>query len=202
MKNSDRRSKGNPNNGGSNQNFNRLAPVNNSKMKNRNRMGGGGGGLSLQAFANAKTKTDGYNPALIKKQREFYKNAKYVNKYKKSLKQQNQEQGSSQATKSIEDRSEKREVSERYQGKRKTGNNKSAYSLKEIYEKKLEEEEKARMEKEAIIDTKKRKKEESEGRRKAQREKMLKRTRSGQPIMKYRIEHLLQTIQGSNSSKA
>ncbi|KAJ9543131.1 hypothetical protein OSB04_022838 [Centaurea solstitialis] len=54
-------SKGNPNNGGINSNSNRsLAPVNNnnnSKMKkNRNR---------LQAFANAKTKTDGYNPALI-----------------------------------------------------------------------------------------------------------------------------------------
>ncbi|KAI3678997.1 hypothetical protein L6452_38302 [Arctium lappa] len=198
MKNSDRSSKGNPNNGGSNQNFNRIAPVNNSKMKNRNRMGGGGGGLSLQAFANAKTKNDGYNPALIKKQREFYKNAKCVNKYKKSLKQQNQEQGSSQATKSIEDRNENKEVGERYQGKRKTGK-KSAYSLKEIYEKKQEEEEKVRMEKEAIIDAKKRKKDESEGRRKAQREKMLKRTRSGQPIMKYRIEHLLQTIQGSNS---
>ncbi|XP_024981795.1 vicilin-like seed storage protein At2g18540 isoform X2 [Cynara cardunculus var. scolymus] len=197
MKNSARISKGNANNGGSNQNFNRLAPVNNSKMKNRNRMGGGGGGLSLQAFANAKTKTDGYNPALIKKQREFYKNAKYVNKYKKSLKQQNQEQGSSQATKSVEDRNENKEVGERHRGKRQTGN-KSAYSLKEIYEKKREEEEKARMEKEAIIDAKKRKKEESEGRRKAQREKMLKRTRSGQPIMKYRIEHLLQTIQGSN----
>ncbi|KVI08224.1 hypothetical protein Ccrd_013405 [Cynara cardunculus var. scolymus] len=55
----------------------------------RNIMGGEGGGLSLKAFANAKTKTDGYNAALIKKQREFYKNAKYVNKYKKSLKQQN-----------------------------------------------------------------------------------------------------------------
>ena len=96
----------------------------------------------------------------------------------------------------MQDRSEKREVGERYQGKRKTGN-KSAYSLKEIYDKKREEEEKARMEKEAIIDAKKRKKEESEGRRRAQREKMLKRTRSGQPIMKYRIEHLLQTIQSS-----
>ncbi|MFS8014414.1 hypothetical protein Hanom_Chr15g01344211 [Helianthus anomalus] len=93
--------KGNPNNGGNNQKSSFLAPVNNKMMKkNRSRLGGGG--LSLQAFANAKSKNDGYNPALIKKQREFYKNAKYVNKYKKSQKHPNQGQSSSQATELIE----------------------------------------------------------------------------------------------------
>ena len=39
---------------------------------------------------------------LTEKQREFYKNAKYVNKYKKIQKQPDQGEGSSQATKSIE----------------------------------------------------------------------------------------------------
>lgn len=192
MKNSGRLSS----NGGNNQKSNGLAPVNNNKMKkNKTRMGSGGGGLSLQAFANAKTKNDGYNPALIKKQREFYKNAKCVNKYKKSQKHEKEEPGSSQSTKSIEGTSETRKGGKAYQGKRNNGN-KLAYSLKEIYNKKREEEEKVRMEKEAIIKAKKEEKEKSEARRKAQREKMFKRTRSGQPIMKYRIEHLLQTIQG------
>lgn len=96
----------------------------------------------------------------------------------------------------LQDGIENKEVSERYQGKRKNGK-KTAYSLDAIYNKKREEEEKARMEKEAIIKAKKEEKEKSEARRKAQRENMFKRTRSGQPIMRYRIENLLQTIQGS-----
>ncbi|KAD4584506.1 hypothetical protein E3N88_22107 [Mikania micrantha] len=144
--------KGNPNNGGNNKKSTGLAPVNTGKMKkNRTRMGGGG--LSLQAFANAKSKNDGYNPALIKKQREFYKNAKYVNKYKKSQKQPYQGQGSSQATKFSEGTSESRETSERQSGKPK-----KAYRLEEIYRQKREEEHKARMEKDAIIKLKKKKK--------------------------------------------
>ncbi|CAI9300515.1 unnamed protein product [Lactuca saligna] len=188
MKNNGRTS----NDGGNYQKSGALAPVNNNKMKkNKMRMGSVGGGLSLQAFANAKAKNDGYNPALIKKQREFYKNAKCVNKYKKSQKQQNKAQDSSQSTRFVEGRSENRE-----KGKKNYGN-KMAFSLKEIYNKKREEEEKERMEKEAMLKTRKEEKEKSEARRKDKREKMFKRTRSGQPIMKYRIEHLLQTIQGT-----
>ncbi|KAK9070088.1 hypothetical protein SSX86_010487 [Deinandra increscens subsp. villosa] len=195
MKNGGRISNGNPNNGGNNHKSKGLAPVNNHKMKkNRNRMGGGG--LSLQAFANAKSKNDGYNPALIKKQREFYKNAKCVNKYKKSLKQPNQGEGSSQATKFIEGTSESREAGERMPRKPK-----KAYSLEQIYKKQQEEEEKARKEKDAIFKSKKEGKEKAEARRKEQREKMSKRTRSGQPVMKYRIQHLLETIQGSKYSQ-
>ncbi|KAJ0453735.1 hypothetical protein HanIR_Chr15g0732481 [Helianthus annuus] len=89
--------KGNPNNGGNNQKSSFLAPVNNNnnnKMMKKNRSRLGGGGLSLQAFANANRRTT--------KQREFYKNAKYVNKYKKSQKHPNQGQSSSQATELIE----------------------------------------------------------------------------------------------------
>ncbi|KAJ0449876.1 hypothetical protein HanHA300_Chr15g0550251 [Helianthus annuus] len=60
--------KGNPNNGGNNQKSSFLAPVNkNNRMMKKNRSRLGGGGLSLQAFANAKSKNDGYNPALISK---------------------------------------------------------------------------------------------------------------------------------------
>ncbi|XP_071717343.1 uncharacterized protein [Rutidosis leptorrhynchoides] len=180
----------NPNN---NQRSNFVAPVNNHNKFKKNKSRLGGSGLSLQAFANAKSKNDGYNPALIKKQREFYKNAKYVSKYKKLQKQPNQGESSTQL---VEDRSENKEVSEKYQGKRRNGK-KTAYCLDAIYSKKREEEERARMEKEAIFTAKKEEKEKSEFRRKTQRENMLKRTKSGQPVMKYRLERLLQTIQGS-----
>ncbi|KAK1437251.1 hypothetical protein QVD17_03040 [Tagetes erecta] len=193
MKHGDKTANKNPKNGGNNKKSSGLAPVNHSKMKkNRSRLGGGG--LSLQAFANAKSRNDGYNPALIKKQREFYKNAKCVNKYKKSQKQPNQWQSSSEATKPVEGTNEDREVDERRPRKPK-----KVYRLEEIYRQKREEEEKARMEKEAIIKLKSEEKEKSQAQRKAQKEKMLKRTRSGQPVMKYRIEQLLQTIQGSKN---
>lgn len=78
--------------------------------------------------------------------------------------------------------------------KKKSG----SYSLKELYEKQHEEKEKARIERESVIKAKKEEREKAEARRKAEREKMYKKTRHGQPVMKYRIEHLLQTIQGSN----
>lgn len=75
-----------------------------------------------------------------------------------------------------------------------------ARNLKELYEKKRDEEEKARMEREAMIEAKKEKIRVTEDRRKSLKEKMYKKTRFGQPVMKYRIEHLLETIQGSSSS--
>lgn len=80
---------------------------------------------------------------------------------------------------------------------RKDNKKNSARSLKEVYEKKHEEQEKARIEREASIQAKKEEIERAQSRRKALREKMLKRTRSGQPVMKYRIEHILERIQGS-----
>jgi len=79
-------------------------------------------------------------------------------------------------------------------------NKRSKNSLKELYEKRREEEEKARIEREAILKAKKEERERSESRRKAAREKMFKKTRHGQPVMKYRIEHLLQLVQGSNGN--
>ncbi|KAM6558448.1 hypothetical protein CsatA_027687 [Cannabis sativa] len=141
-------------------------------------------GLSLEAFAHARSNRSHYNPASIKKQQEFYKNAKYVSKFKKSMKQQ----GLSSASMPGEVEMNK---------KNKKSQNKTKVSLREIYEKKREEEEKARMEKEAAIQAKKEEIDKANAQRKATREKMFKKTRSGQPVMKYRIEHLLETIQGS-----
>ncbi|RWW46190.1 hypothetical protein BHE74_00047899 [Ensete ventricosum] len=71
---------------------------------------------------------------------------------------------------------------------------KSLLSLREEYEKKHTEVEKAKTEREAIIQAKKEERAKAEARRKAEREKMFKKTRSGQPVMKYRIEHLLEGL--------
>jgi hypothetical protein len=61
------------------------------------------------------------------------------------------------------------------------------------------EDEKAKKEHDAIIQAKKEEREKSEVKRKELREKMFRRTRSGQPVMKYIIEHLLETaIENSN----
>ncbi|KAK9281683.1 hypothetical protein L1049_004587 [Liquidambar formosana] len=164
------------------------------KMKNMRRLGGGG--LSLETFLNAKSKSSQYNPAMIKKQREFYKNAKYVSKYKKSLKQQNQQNDFSLAIRPREDDNKTGDASCMNKKNKKN----KTYSLRELYEKKQEEEEKARTEREAIIQAKKEEKERAESQRRATREKMFKKTRSGQPVMKYKIEHLLETIQGSTKN--
>ncbi|KAA0057533.1 rRNA-processing protein FYV7-like [Cucumis melo var. makuwa] len=77
--------------------------------------------------------------------------------------------------------------------------NKGVPSLQALYERKHEEKEKARMEKEAIIAAKKEERERAKARRNSTREKMFKRTQKGQPVMKYRIEHLLETIGASTN---
>ncbi|KAL6978428.1 hypothetical protein U1Q18_020095 [Sarracenia purpurea var. burkii] len=182
---------------GNTEKFSGSDSINKKKMK-KNMMRLGGGGLSLESFANAKTKSNHYNPSLIKKQKEFYKNAKYVGKYKKSLKQQNQQYDPHPALTPQEDENETEKTGEMNQKKWKN-KKKGALSLQELYEKKREEEEKARIEREAIIQAKGRERERAESRRKALRGKMLKKTKSGQPVMKYRIEHLLETIQGSTN---
>ncbi|EXC34698.1 hypothetical protein L484_020470 [Morus notabilis] len=158
-------------------------------------------GLSLEAF-NAKSNRNYYNPALIKKQKEFYKNAKYVSKFKKSIKQQGQQNDLSSIIRPQEDDNETERNSEMMNKKSKKGKNKGKFSLKEIYDKKREEEEKEKMEREAIIQKQKEERENAKARRKAVKEKMYKKTRSGQPVMKYRIERLLETIQGSKSNNS
>ncbi|CAK9310052.1 unnamed protein product [Citrullus colocynthis] len=168
----------------------------NKKHKNLKRFGGKG--LSLEAFANAKSTTDYYNPALIKKQREFYKNAKHVSKYKKLVKHQNQqnERPSSSTVGLVEGENEMK-FENQTNGRCGKERNKGVPSLQTLYERKHEEKEKARMEKEAIIAAKKEEQERAKARRNSTREKMFKRTQKGQPVMKYRIEHLLETIGAS-----
>ena len=73
------------------------------------------------------------------------------------------------------------------------GKKRTAQSLKEEYEKKRAEDEKAKKERDVIIQAKREQQEKSEAKRRELREKMFKKTRSGQPVMKYRIEHLLET---------
>ncbi|KAF5739570.1 stress response protein nst1-like [Tripterygium wilfordii] len=173
----------------------------NRYKKNEKRLGGRG--LSLQAFANAKSRVDGYNPALMKRRREFYKNAKHVSKFKKLVKQQQHQQNASSSTlkalQPSQDENEARdgnEIIKENQKRKRT----SSFGLEDVYKKKCEEEEKARMEREAIVQAKKEEREKAEVRRKVMKEKMFKKTRHGQPVMKYRIENLLQTIQSSTRS--
>ncbi|KAM1646691.1 hypothetical protein ACFX1R_009247 [Malus domestica] len=202
------------------------------KKKNMRRMGGQG--LSLEAFASAKSNSSYFNPALIKKQKELYKNSKYVNKYKKSLKQQqsNPPLAISRFEEEMETEDGKRESKTGYVSKKenetecgskmengagdssekenetgggskmsKNDKKKKKYgarSIMKMYEMKHEDEQKERMEREAIIQAKKEEREKAEAQRKSSREKMLKKTHKGQPVMKYRIQHLLETIQGSS----
>ncbi|KAF3663406.1 hypothetical protein FXO38_10647 [Capsicum annuum] len=165
------------------------------KKNNMQRLGGGGrGGLSLEAFANAKTKTNTYNPAIIKKQREFYKNAKYVSKYKRIMKQHGEP---SDGARHVEDDGQDIERAAADKEVDTKNKKKSGVSLREIYERKREEDGKARMETEAAIQARKEERQGAEARRKELRGKMLKKTRSGQPVMKYRIQHILETLEGS-----
>ncbi|KAL8548529.1 hypothetical protein ACS0TY_007726 [Phlomoides rotata] len=169
---------------------------NRKKFKKNMQRLGGRGGLSLESFANAKTRNDNYNPSLIKKQREFYKNAKCVQKYKKSINKQEQLSSPSTSKKPFEVENVTNEGDSIERNKK---SKKNARSLQELYERKRAEEEKARKEREAILQAKKEERQRAETRRKDLKGKMFKKTRSGQPVMKYRIEHLLETIQGPTS---
>lgn len=75
-------------------------------------------------------------------------------------------------------------------------------SLRELYEKTREEKEKERMEREAIIQANKEERERANARRNATRERLYKKKRSWQSIMKDRIEHLLENSQGASRDPA
>lgn len=165
----------------------------NKKKRNMKRLGGEG--LTLQAFANSKSLHNGYNPALKKKKREFYRNSKFVNKYRKTLKHETKQNDIPIARTLLEEGNDTGDVGQMRKDKNRVS--KSSYSLKEIYERKHAEEERARIEREAIAQAKREEIEKSMARRKAMRAKMLRKTASGQPVMKHRLENLLQNIQGS-----
>ncbi|XP_068663636.1 rRNA-processing protein FYV7 [Aristolochia californica] len=165
--------------------------TNDSKARNGRKTRLGGKGLSLEAFTNAKTKRLDYNPAYVKTQKEFYRNAKHIRKFKRTLKQQKQTENY-RSTSTVFQQENDDGVSDR---KIKRGKKNSLQSLRMEYEKKQEEMVKARMEREEMIRAKNEEREIAEARRKELKHKMLKKTRSGQPIMKYRIEHILESIQ-------
>ncbi|CAN6361176.1 unnamed protein product [Urochloa humidicola] len=105
-----------------------------SRRRNEQRLGvGGGGALSLAAFASAKSRNTGYNPALIKKQKEFYKSAKLISKYKRTKKQQSQSSNPPQFP-IHEDGDDDAQYVPKPHDK---GKKRNAQSLKEEYEKKM-----------------------------------------------------------------
>nr|VDC91782.1 unnamed protein product [Brassica oleracea] len=166
---------------------------NSSRKKNMKRLGGGG--LSLQTFANLKSKNSHYNPAFIKKQTEFYKNAKYVSKFRESMKQHDKEV-KLQSFREEEDETGESSKVVGDDDKRK-GNSHKRIGVEEVYKQTREDMEKSRIEREAALQAKKEAKEEAESRRRVAKGKMMRKTRHGQPVMKYRIEHLLESIKKS-----
>ncbi|KAJ0977645.1 hypothetical protein J5N97_013119 [Dioscorea zingiberensis] len=172
-----------------------------NRKRNEKRMGGKG--LSLEAFANAKSGPSGYNPWIIKKQREFYRNAKFVSKYKKSVQQQSHSGNHLPVAPKLEDDDDEGENGMNFPSKKKNKKDKkknSLQSMREEFELRQAEEEKARMEREAIMQSKKEGRARAEAKRKTLRENMFKKTRFGQPVMKYRIKHLLEGIIENSSN--
>ncbi|KAJ4805247.1 rRNA-processing protein [Rhynchospora pubera] len=156
------------------------------KAKRQQRLGGKKGGLSLEAFSKAKSMPSGFNPSLIKKQREFYKNAKVVKKYKKSVEPHNY-QSHPPTAQAYEEGENSGSMPKHNKKKRRQ----TLESLKEEGERKRQEKEREKLEREAMIKAKKEAMEKAELKRKAMRGNMFKKTRSGQPVMKYRIQNIL-----------
>ncbi|GAB4829691.1 hypothetical protein Ancab_019345, partial [Ancistrocladus abbreviatus] len=129
------------------------------------------------------------------KKREFYKNAKYVSKYKK-LRQQSEKNDLLPNIQPSEQGQNESQSAGLKNNKNK--NKKRSNSLEELYAKKHADQLKALLEREACIKIREEERQRAEARRNASREKMFKKTQKGQPVMKYRIEHLLETIQGVN----
>lgn len=172
-------------------------PVSEKTKMKKNMQRLGGRGLSLQAFANSRSGSRVYNPSFIKNQREFYKNAKFVSKYKRSLKQKEQLDGHFVATGPLEVGGNASYEAGDSKSEKKRHKKKPSMSTKELYEKTIEAEQKARIQREAIRLAKEEERQKVEAERRSLREKMLKKTKFGQPVMKYRIEHLLETLQNS-----
>ncbi|RRT66426.1 hypothetical protein B296_00032940 [Ensete ventricosum] len=167
--------------GGSEEGTSKEFGKNRWKRQKRNEQRLGGKGLSLEAFANAKSRPSGYNPTLISKSpssplRHYF--LRFCRAYDHMPTVSDDKDGDKTENSQMRSKTKK----------------KSLLSLREEYEKKHTEVEKAKTEREAIIQAKKEERAKAEARRKAEREKMFKKTRSGQPVMKYRIEHLLEGL--------
>ncbi|KAL5983909.1 hypothetical protein ACLOJK_018007 [Asimina triloba] len=132
---------------------------------------------------------------MIQKKKEFYKNARFVSKYKKTLRQQNEPVNNLPTAAHIEDAVRQETKPDKKMTMKKQKKNKNSLQrAREEYEKRQEEEQKLRAVREAAIQAKREERVKAEARRKELRGKMFKRTQHGQPIMKYRIQHLLEGI--------
>ncbi|CDY53777.1 BnaC03g73140D [Brassica napus] len=80
---------------------------------------------------------------------------------------------------------------------KRKGKSHKRIGVDEVYKQTREVMEKARMEREAALQAKREAKEEAESLRRVAKGKMMRKTRHGQPVMKYRIEHLLESIKKS-----
>lgn len=185
-----------------------------SVKHSRHRLGGGGG-LSLDAFVNAKSKPR-VNPSDIRKRREYYENAKKVKQYKtlvKHLPQQEQKSidedlgGGPNTGKeegdfnddpiSNDNASHIRGTSfpaKREKNKKKKGRN-ALEGVRQDFMKKKQETQKLEEEREEALKAKEAARIKALQTRKDLKEKMFKRTNSGQPLMKHRLEHILESIQ-------
>ncbi|CAN5963013.1 unnamed protein product [Sphagnum jensenii] len=157
------------------------------KNKKRNLLGGGGGGLSLEALAFCKNKPFA-TASQIRKQRELYQNAKKVQKYRKTVKHLAEEGHKFEPCIGLTTSDAEVETRGRVQVQSKLE------KLRQQSEKK-EEEEKLRTEKREAIARQQEACDKAQCERKDAQRKMRKKTQRGQPVMKHRIEHLLDTLQ-------
>eukprot|EP00250_Pteridium_aquilinum_P003819 c14098_g1_i1 orf=78-653(+) len=181
------------------------------KRKSRQRLGGGGG-LSLPAFVNAKSKPR-LNPADVRKKREHYENAKKVKKYRKLVKHTpHQEQktsteesiGGSNTDKYIvhvptsDSNASQQRLTSDFVKKTKclSGKRRNALEgLRQDFIKKKQEEDRVKAERMEALKVKEEARIKATQRRKDFKAKMFKRTNSGQPLMKHRLQHILESLQ-------
>ncbi|KAH7283361.1 hypothetical protein KP509_34G003300 [Ceratopteris richardii] len=179
--------------------------------KSRQRLGGIGGGLTLPAFVNAKSRPR-FNPAEIRKRREQFEDAKKIRKYRKLLKslpqqeqRNNMEESSDVEAKipiqvvSNDNTIQQKNPSDLVKKERRVLTKRSNILevLRKDYLKKKEEEDRLKAERMEALKLKEEQRVKAFQERKNLKSKMFKRTKSGQPLMKHRLQHVLECIQQS-----
>ncbi|MCO5558948.1 hypothetical protein L7F22_012539 [Adiantum nelumboides] len=159
-----------------------------TKEKIRQRLGSAGGSITLPAFVNAKSKPR-FNPAVLRKKSKQFENAKTIKKYKKLANCLPNEEGFSGVPVTEQ---KVTHVSKRY-GPTK-GKNVIEALRKDFVEKK-EEKDRLRAERLEALKIKEEARAKALQVRKNLKAKMFKRTSSGQPLMKHRVQHILDSIQ-------
>ncbi|KAI5071680.1 hypothetical protein GOP47_0013931 [Adiantum capillus-veneris] len=171
-----------------------------------------GGGLTLPAFVNAKSKPR-FNLADLRKKDKEFEDAKTIKKYKKLVKGSPREEvrpifeefsgvlgAEGKATPVSKSNSNRFQGSHTALFVRKEGHgpNKGKNALEALrkdYVKKKEEEDRLKAERLEALKAKEEVRSKALQTRKNLKAKMFKRTNSGQPLMKHRLEHILDSIQ-------